>query len=211
MTAALIAAVTLVMGWFAVGSIRNVRKGSATLRWFREGLPQLGEKTTLRWFGTSSVELVLARAKPPFESVTLVVFLEPRDVPWIWAFSRWRGRRDTLIVRGQTRRPPAHDIEALSGGSWSARDAQRRITSETWPLESPAADGLTIFAKAESDRILADALLELARGAGMAVRRLSVRRQGPHFQLHVDLPAPTMPATPFFQALRAIAERATNG
>jgi hypothetical protein len=211
MTAALIAAVAFVMGWFAAGSIRNVRKGSATLRWFREGLPLLGEKTTLRWLGTSSVELVLAKAKPPFESVTLVIFLEPRDVPWIWAFSRWRGRRDTLIVRGQTRRPPSHDIEALSVGSWSARDAQRRIASESWPLESPPAAGLTIFTKAEGDRHLADALLELARNAGMVVRRLSVRRREPHFQLHVDLPAPTTPAVPFFGALRAIAERATNG
>lgn len=211
MTAALIAAVTLVMGWFAVGSIRNVRKGSAALRWFREGLPLLGEKTTLRWLGTSSVELVLARAKPPFESVTLVVFLEPRDVPWIWALSRWRGRRDTLIVRGKTRRPPPHDIEALDFGSWSGRDARRRVASEPWALESPAADGLTIFTRVEGDRLLADALLELARGAGMAVRRLSVRRQEPHLQLHVDLPAPATPAVPFFQALRAIAERATNG
>jgi hypothetical protein len=211
MTAALIAAVTLVMGWFAVGSIWNVRKGSATLRWFREGLPLLGEKTTLRWLGTSSVELVLARAKPPFESVTLVIFLEPRDVPWIWAFSRGRGRRDTLIVRGQMRRPPSHDIEALSPGSWSARDAQRRMASESWPLESSAASGLAIFARVEGDRRLAEALLELARDAGMEVRRLSVRRQEPHFQLHVDLPAPTTPANAFFQALRAISGRATNG
>ncbi len=210
MTAALIAAVTLVMGWFAAGSIRNVRKGSATLRWFREGLPLLGEKTTLRWLGTSSVELVLARAKPPFESVTLVIFLEPRDVPWIWAFSRWRGRRDTLIIRGKTRRPPPHDIEALSRGSWSARDAQRRIASESWPQESPAAAGLTVFLKDERDRPLAEALLELARDAGMAVRRLSVRRQEPHFQLHVELPAPTTPASPFFEAVRAIAERVTS-
>ncbi len=210
MTAALIAAVTLVMGWFAVGSIRNVRRGSATLRWFREGLPLLGEKTTLRWLGTSSVELFLARAKPPFESATLVIFLEPRDVPWIWAFSRWRGRRDTLIVRGRTRRPPPHDIEALSPGSWSARDAQRRIASESWPWEASAA-GLTIFAKAEEDRPLAEALIGLARDAGMEVRRLSVRRQEPHIQLHVDLPAPTTPAEAFFKALRAIAERATKG
>jgi hypothetical protein len=210
MTAALIAAVTLVMGWFAVGSIRNVRKGSATLRWFREGLPLLGEKTTLRWLGTSSVELVLARAKPPFESLTLVIFLEPRDVPWIWAFSRWRGRRDTLIIRGKTRRPPPNDIEALSGGSWSARDAQRRIASESWTLESSAA-GLTVFLKDERDRPLAEALLELARDAGMAVRRLSVRRQEPHLQLHVDLPSPTTPASPFFEAVKAIAERATSG
>ena len=77
MTAVLAVAVVVVIGWFAVGSIWNVRKGSATLRWFREGLPLLGEKTTLRWLGTTSVELHLSKAKPPFETVTLVIFLEP--------------------------------------------------------------------------------------------------------------------------------------
>ncbi len=209
MTAALTAAVVLVMGWFAVGSIWNVRKGSATLRWFKEGLPLLGEKTTLRWLGTTSVELVLAKARPPFENVTLVIFLEPRDVPWIWALSRWRGRRDALIVRGQTRRPPPHDIEALDRGSWSEREARQRMASEPWTARGLAALGeLTVFTKVEEALPLAGALLDLARGAGMKVRRLSVRRRDPNLQLHVDLPVPPTPAAQFFGALRAIGERA---
>jgi hypothetical protein len=209
MTAALTAAVVLIMGWFAVGSIWNVRKGSSTLRWFKEGLPLLGEKTTLRWLGTTSVELVLAKAKPPFERVTLVIFLEPRDVPWIWALSRRRGRRDALIVRGQTRRPPPRDIEALDRASWPAREALRRMASEPWQAREPAAAGdLTVFTKVEDALPVADALLRLARDSGMKVRRLSVRREDPYLQLHVDLPASPAPAAEFFGALRAIGERA---
>ena len=212
MTAALTAAVVLVMGWFAVGSIWNVRKGSSTLRWLKGGLPLLGEKTTLRWLGTTSVEMVIAKAKPPFEKVTLVIFLEPRDVPWIWALSRRRRRRDALIFRGQTRRPPPHDIEALDPGSWPAREARRRMASEAWTAREPAAAGdPAVFTKVEKALPLADALLELAREAGMKVRRLSVRRQEPHLQLHVDLPAPPTSAAEFFKALRAIGERATEG
>ncbi|HTO88262.1 MAG TPA: hypothetical protein VMR54_12145 [Thermoanaerobaculia bacterium] len=211
MIAVLAVAVVLVMGWFAIGSIWNVRKGSATLRWFTEGLPLLGEKTTLRWLGTTSVELVLAKANPPFESVTLVVFLEPRDVPWIWALARRQGRRDTLIVRGKTRRPPPHDIEALDGRSWSAREARRRMASERWKAREPTAAGdLTVFTKVDEALPLADALLGLARDADIKVRRLSVRREDPNFQLHADLPAPPAPASRFFGALRALGERATQ-
>jgi hypothetical protein len=211
MIAVLTVAVVLIMGWFAVGSIWNVRKGSATLRWFRDGLPLLGEKTTLRWLGTTSVELVLARAKPPFESITLVIFLEPRDVPWFWALSRRRGRRDTLIVRGKTRHAPPHDIEALDARSWSAREARRRMASEPWSPREPAAAGdLTVFTKADEALPFADALLELARGADFKVQRLSVRRGDPNLQLHVDLPAPPTPAARFFGALRAIGERAMH-
>ena len=76
------------------------------MRWMQGGLKLLGERTTVRWLGSTAVELGNREAKAPFEEVTVVVFLEPRDVPWMWALSRARGRRDTLIVRGQLRRPP---------------------------------------------------------------------------------------------------------
>ncbi len=208
MTALLTVAVIFVVGWFAVGSIWNVRKGSATLRWLREALPVLGEKTTLRWLGTTSVEMVLARARAPFESVTLVIFLEPRDVPWLWALSRGRGRRDALIFRAQTRQAPAHDLEAFDPRSWPAREARRRIEAEAWPGREPGvAGGLTIFAKADGDAPFAESLLEIAGKAGIRVRRLSVRRADPNLALHVDLPGAPMPAAPFLGALRAIGER----
>src|ERR1035437_6499979 len=73
--------VTIVMGWFAAGSIWNVRKGKAALRWMQGGLPLLGERTTVRWLGTTSVEMVIAKARKPFEQATLVIFLEPRHAP----------------------------------------------------------------------------------------------------------------------------------
>jgi len=209
MTAVLAIAAALVLGWFAVGSVRNVRRGSAAVRWFKEGLPLLGQKTTLRWLGTTSVELVLSDAKPPFESATLVIFLEPRDVPWLWALARGRGRRDTLIVRAKTRRPPPHDIEALDPGSWAAREARPRMASEAWHVRAPAASGdLEVFAKAPEDLAFAAALLERARDADIKVQRLSVRRQDPNLQLYVDLPAAPTPASRFFNMVRAIGERA---
>ena len=209
MTALLTLAVIFVIGWFAVGSIWNVRKGSATLKWLQQALPVLGEKTTLRWLGTTSVELVLARAHSPFESATLVIFLEPRDVPWLWALSRARGRRDALIFRARARSAPVHDLEAVDPASWPAREARRRMTAESWPEREPAAaSGLTVFTRADDDLAFARALLEIAQGAGMNVRRLSVRRADPHLALTVDLPGAPTPAAPFFGALRAIGERA---
>ena len=54
----------------------------------------------------------------------------------------------------------------------------------------------------------ADALLALARDAGLAVVRLSVRRTEPHFQIHVGLPDRRQSARGFFEAVQAIAERA---
>ncbi|HEX7529106.1 MAG TPA: hypothetical protein VF425_08350 [Thermoanaerobaculia bacterium] len=201
--------VALVMVWFAAGSIWNVRKGKSTLRWMQGGLHHLCERTTVRWLGTTAVELVLSKPKAPFEEATLVIFLEPRDVPWLWGFSRSRGRRDGLILRTRLRRAPHADLEALDRSSFAGRDALRRMASERWSVREPGASGaLPAFYKVEGALPLADALLELAKGAGMTVRRLSVRRAEPHIQLHIDLPAESAPAAEFFAAVRTIGERA---
>jgi hypothetical protein len=201
--------VAVVMVWFAAGSIWNVRKGKSTLRWMQGGLHVLCERTTVRWLGTTAVELVLSKAKPPFEEATLVIFLEPRDVPWLWGFSRSRGRRDALILRARLRRAPHADLEALDRASFAGRDALRRMASERWSVRESAAPGASpVFYKAEGTLLLADDLLELARAGGITVRRLSVRRAEPHLQLHVDLPAAPAAAAEYFAAVRTIGERA---
>ncbi len=57
------------MGWFAFGIIYNLRRGDAVLKWMQDGLPQIGERTTFRWLGTSVAELVIAQAKKPFPPI----------------------------------------------------------------------------------------------------------------------------------------------
>ncbi len=199
------------MVWFAVGSGWNVRKGKAVMRWMQDGLPRVGERTTVRWLGTNSVEMILQKAKAPFDQATLVIFLEPRDVPWIWAITRARGRRDTLIFRAKLNRAPRDDFEALDRASWSGRDALRRVAAEEWPVRKAAGQGpLSLFAKSEGAAALGEALLELARGAGITVRRLSVRRVEPHLQLHMDLPADSVSAAEVFQTLRSAGQRVSS-
>jgi hypothetical protein len=200
-----------VVAWFAAGTIWNVRKGSALMRWMqgggKGGLRALGERTTVRWLGSTAAEMVIADAKSPFAGVTLVIFLEPRDLPW-WPISRARGRRDTLIIRGMLRRAPAVELEALDPASWSGRDALPRVPRE-WPVRQPAAPGGVVVHHASAAALAhADALLALAQRAGLVVGRLSVRRTEPHFQLHVALPDCRQPASDFFEAVHALAELA---
>ena len=103
----LIAAIIVVLGWFTLGLTWNLRKGNALLRWMQAGLPQLGERTTMRWLGSSAIELVIGKAQAPFRQVTLLAVMEPRDIPWLWLISRFQHRRDVLIVRAQLQAAPA--------------------------------------------------------------------------------------------------------
>ncbi len=208
MTALVTALAVLFVVWFVAGTVWNVRKGSALMRWMQGGLPLLGDRTTVRWLGSTAVEMCIRQAKAPFEQVTLVIFLEPRDLPW-WPLSRRLGRRDTLIVRAQLRRPPKADLEALAPGSWSSRDALRRISPGEWSLREPPAPGaLATWTKAPEALARADELLERATRAGLTVRRLSVRRSEPQLQLHLAFPPAGASASEFFEAVRALGERA---
>jgi hypothetical protein len=197
-------AAVAVVAWFAAGTIWNVRLGRELMRWMQGGLAVLGSRTTVRWLGSTAVEMVMGDGKAPFAGASLVIFLEPRDLPWMWVLGRSRGRRDTLIVRGVLRRVPALEFEALDPLSWSGRDALPRVPRE-WSVRPG-----DVVVHHESAAALghADALLALARRAGLGVKRLSVRRAEPHFQLHVSLPDRGQPARGFFETVRALAERA---
>jgi len=203
MTELIAVAAVAVVAWFAAGTIWNVRLGGEVMRWMQGGLPTLGERTTVRWLGSSAVELVIDQGKAQFAKVTVVIFLEPRDLPW-WPISRSRGRRDALILRGILRRAPGLEFEIVDPASWSGREALPRI-----PRDWQTRDGkLRIHHESAAALERAEALLARAERAGLSVRRLSVRRAEPNFQLHVALPERRGPAREFFGAVLALAESA---
>lgn len=205
MTELVAVAAVAVVAWFAAGTIWNVRLGGEVMRWMQGGLPTLGERTTVRWLGSSAVELVIDQGKAQFAKVTVVIFLEPRDLPW-WPISRSRGRRDALVLRGTLRRAPRFEFEIVDPASWSGRDALPRIPRE-WQIR----DGkLRIHHESAAALERAEALLARAERAGLAVQRLSVRRTEPNFQLHVLLPDRRQPAHDFFEAVHHLAERALD-
>ena len=203
-----IAAVAIV-AWFATGTIWNVRLGHELMRWMQGGLPLLGERTSVRWLGSTVVEMMIDKGKAQFAKVTVVIFLEPRDLPW-WPLSRLRGRRDTLIIRGVLRRAAPFEFEALDPASWSGRDALPRVPQAWLARQAAAPGGVVVHYASAPALVRADALLALAERAGLAVRRLSVRRSEPNFQLHVPGPDRRQPAREFFEAVHVLAELALS-
>ncbi len=198
----------VVVAWFAAGTIWNISKGRALMRWMQGGLPALGERTTVRWLGSTAVEMVIRDTNAPFAGATVIIFLEARDTPWMWAIGRSRGRRDTLIIRGNLRKAPAVELEALDPTSWSGRDALPRVPPN-WLVRRPESPGgIVIHYESATELTQADRLMALAQQAGLAVRRLSVRKIEPNFQLHVSLPDCRQPARDFFDAVHAQADHA---
>jgi len=208
----LILLVAAVLGWFAVGIVWNIRRGNAVLRWMQDGLPRLGERTTLRWLGSSAVHLGIAKAKTPFRQVDVLLVMEPRDVPWFWLLAHARGRRDVLIVRGQLITAPRFEFDLFAPGSWSERGTVSRGSAAPW--ETEVRDGRNFRAPGATrslSRQVAPDVLNAARKVHATVWRLSSRREFPHIELHVPLPDPRQAdAAQFFGALRALAEQMSS-
>lgn len=179
-----VVAVIAIVGWFAVGTHLNVRKGHQFLDWLQGGLPLVGEKTTLRWLGSSVVHLQVEKAHAPFRRVEVLIVLEPRDVPPLWLLSRLRGRRDLLIVRTELRSVPKLQLEILHTEAWATRDIEREVSAQPWQLaESPPFRVYTLAAGANPAELLAE-----AKQAGMDTLRIGVRRANNALELHWRLP-----------------------
>lgn len=172
----------VVMLWFTFGTQRNIRKGNEVLAWLQGGLPLIGPRTTLRWLGSSAVELTIVEPSEPFRDVTVVVVLEPRDVGLLWAFARSRGRRDFIIFRGNLRHQPRFSADVGDGVGWTGRlDA----LADTGLRQAAWADGVKAHLDANADEELVRESwrrLELASGG---IWRLTIQPVVPHLEVHV--------------------------
>jgi hypothetical protein len=196
----------LVVGGFALGTHRNVRRGHDAMRWAQGGLPLVGEKTTLRWLGSSVVQLKIPNAKRPFREVEVLFVLEPRDIAPLWFLARARGRRDLFIFRSRLHKLPEFEFEAFEPKAWSARGREAQLRSQKWqpvPLRDP------LLAYAPEPPPAASRLLDLAALSGCPLVRLSIQRHDPNFEVHWPLAElRKLPASTVFETLRKIGEQA---
>jgi hypothetical protein len=197
----------IIMGWFAFGVIYNLRSGDALLKWMQNGLPDIGQKTTFRWLGTSVAELVIAHAKKPFRRLETLLVLRPRDVFWMTIMSYFQGREDIVIFRAQLTTGPLTDLELLDPKSWTGRGVLRQFADRKW--ESKTYQGLQLMAPAGLLDLATQTLDRLTipmQKLSDRYLRFSLRRDAPNLELHVPFPAyRTSDATHYFQALRDLA------
>jgi hypothetical protein len=211
----LFSAITLLllafMLWFALGTHRNVRKGNDLMKWLQDGLPVMGSRTTVRWLGSSAVQLRITEPADPFSEAEVVIVLEPRDLSWLWALGRARGRRDMLIMRARLNRSPRFELEAGDVSTWTGADRLNRLDLEAWRSSRWGGDDLRVAHTADADpeavRPIWTALDEASGGAW----RLSVRRDNPHIEVHVRMPDPARArAGPLFRAFGDLAGAVTG-
>ena len=202
----------VVLVWFAWGTQSNVRAGDRVFKWLRDGLPLIGEKTTLHWMGSSVAQLKIAKAKAPFRSAETLFIFEPRDVIFLWLWSRLQGRRDLMIFRGTLNAAPSFELEILDPTGWTTHRTERDVQKKNWTtIELPEHPALRIFQSGDASAV-AKPFADLATQAGAKLIRLSVHRTTPNVEVHWLLPnMQTDSARAMFTMLRQIGEQAARG
>jgi hypothetical protein len=198
-----------VVVWFALGTQRNIRRGNDLLKWIQTGLPALGHKTTLKWLGSSVVQLDITDPQPPFTQAQVLVVLEPRDVGLLWMLSRRKGRRDFVIMRSRLDRSPQFELEAGDTSRWTGGDRLSRLDAEAWQRSGWRGGAVEVAFTREADvdamRGLWDELDSISGG----MWRLSVRRDAPHLEAHFAPPIEQTSSVPIFSAFRRLAQATT--
>jgi hypothetical protein len=189
-TAGAIVLLVVVMLWFTWGTQHNISRGNRLLRWLQAGLPTVGKRSTVRWLGSSAVELGIVEPSPPFAEMTVLVVLEPRDVPWFWALARSRGRRDFLIFRARLRGSPGFELEILDPSGWTGSERLAALDTDAWVAADWGAPELRVFHAPGPGPDAVRPILDRLVGATDGVWRLSVRREPPHVEVHVRPPDP---------------------
>ncbi len=203
----LVIAVLIVMGWFAIGVLYNLRRGNALLKWMQAGLPSIAQTTGFDWLGTSVVKLGMSRAKKPFRSLETLLVLRPRDVFWMTILAYFQGRSDIVIFRAQLTIAPMTDFDLVDPKSWSGRNVLSRLDERKWEsktyqgLQLMAPRGLLDLATTTLDRLAAPMEKLSPRYA-----RFSLRRDTPNLEVHVPFPEyRATDAQKYFEALRELA------
>ncbi len=183
-----IALVALFMLWFAAGIQWNIRKGNTLMRWLQGGLPLLGKRTTLRWLGSSVVELKITQPEDPFLDAEVLIVLEPRDVGPLWGWGRLHGRRDFLILRARLEQPPRFELEVGDRRGWTGRDALRRLAWNEWRHTDWGNANLQVAYSGGRASEEARRLWMAFQAASGGIWRLSIRRTTPHLEVHLMPP-----------------------
>lgn len=180
------------------------------MAWLQDGLPLLGPRATLRWFGSSVAKLSIVEPRAPFREAEVMVVLEPRDLAAIWPVTRRRGRRDLLIVRARLVRAPRFSAEMVAPDAWAPPGEERDET-----LVSRDADGRGASYEYRDDGRAP--VEEMRRRWGVlhdrcaGVWRIGVHRTVPHLEVHVLPPDPgSMSSAPLFTAILDLAELASS-
>jgi len=96
----------LLILWYVGGNELMRRRSHRLAIWTRRVLDPLGGTQSIRWLSGQAFRLEVEDAKEPFKALLATGLVESWDTPMIWAWNRWHGRRDLVMLQVTLRMQP---------------------------------------------------------------------------------------------------------
>jgi hypothetical protein len=175
--------------WYLGGNELMRRRAHRLALWTRRVIDPLGGKQSIRWLSGQAFRLEVEGANAPFSSLLATGLVESWDMPVIWAWNRWHGRRDLVMLQLTLRKQPLWGLEVYRPGTLLAGDARHYANQEGWTESS--LDELRVACGGDAPLRLAHDLIGLLDSERSRLLRLAVRRQGHHLTLALNVPDST--------------------
>ena len=174
--------------WYLGGNELMRRRSHRLALWTKRVLDPLGGTQSIRWLSGQAFRLEVENAREPFSKLMATGLVESWDTPLIWAWNRWRGRRDLVQLQVTLRKQPLWGLEVYRPGTLLAGDSRHHANQEGWTESS--LDDLRIACGGDAPKRLAAELVGALETERARLIRLAVRRQGHHLTLAINVPDP---------------------
>jgi len=202
--------IVLAIGYLA-GTWLNRQRSKKLGEWLQGGLGTLGGEPTWKWVGTmsSGAQVTISNTVKPFRQIQITYLLLTRELLPLWGLELLRGKRDTLVIRANTRFKPGHEIEVLPlHGALRRKLDQKSPTPWDWQ-EGPA--GLGLATQGSGNKQLVAKVRTFLDRYGPYVQRLSLRERQPQLILFAHLSGlEATPANSFLHAVRDVVSTSKN-
>lgn len=156
--------------WYFAGGGLNRRLARRLANEIRDSLIAWGGTSRVQPFGSTAFRMTTEGANPPFRDLSVVVTLEPREMPINWALAHAQGRRDVAVLEASLRQTPRIGFELVDPAT---RIGKRRARAKSsWSTVNLAGREFLLSSKNE-------------RAAGEVLRRLGTEVVGGIAALHV--------------------------
>ncbi len=117
--------------WYFAGAVWNRRLARRLANELRDCLVDLGGTSKVQTYGTTAFRMTTEGANPPFRELSVVVTLEPREMPLNWAMAHAQGRRDAAVLEASLRQSPHLGFELIDPASRIGKRRARAKSSWT--------------------------------------------------------------------------------
>jgi hypothetical protein len=181
-----LAAATLLVGWYWWFRLANRLRAAQILSWIERAFSGHGSVSRARWQGASHFRVDLRLGTSLFRSASLLVELEPRELPLTWLYSRVRKHKETVKFEAELEHRPGGNLY-IQKHHWSGRT--RRIKPPSLREWRGVSLKPMLISTQPNWRNNSGHMLETLRTFARTCEGFQVvfRKQGPHFVVTAPL------------------------